>query len=83
MKRKTFPGNDGIYKALGGIADHHYLNEEDAQRYRYLRPAYPKDPHNKIVVSDCWIVDKDGNTNPGTDASPVPFYLEALGKRVA
>lgn len=83
MTRKRFPGNDGIYQALGGISSTYYLNDADAERYIYLRPAYPKDPHNRIVLADCWIVDKEGNINPGTAESPVPFGIEALGQRVA
>lgn len=84
MKRRaTFPGDDGIYRAVGSIVDTYYLNDADAERYIYLRPAYPKDPHNRIVQADCWIVDREGNINPGTAEAPVPFYLDALGERIA
>ena len=83
MSRKTFPSNDGIYQVVGGISSTYYMNDDDAKRYRYLKPAYPKDPHNVIKVSDCWIVDKEGNINPGTAESPVPFQVEVLGRKVS
>lgn len=80
-KRQHFPG-EGIYEAVGGIPDSYYVCQEHARRYRYLEPAYPQDRDNRIVIADCWIVDANGEVNPGTNVSPVPFCLEALGRRI-
>ena len=78
--RKTFP-TSGIYRTTETISDSNYCNDNDAKRYRYLLPADYVQPQNSI--GDCWIVDAQGNVNPGTDVSPVPFCREMIGRRIS
>jgi hypothetical protein len=80
MDRKKFP-TTGIYAVIGGICDVYYLTERDSRRYRYITPAEYATP--QCWMADCWIVDKNGNINPGTDNSPVPFALDQIGRRIA
>jgi hypothetical protein len=80
MTRKRFP-IEGIYTAIGGICESYYLDDDDARRFRYLMPAEYMTP--TCSLGDCWIVDKDGQLNPGTNVSPVPFCLDAIGRRIA
>ena len=78
--RKNYPLT-GIFVVRGGLASTHFLTEVDRRRYRYVTPA-----RNLITnpwVADCWIVDRDGNINPGTNVSPVPVRREDLGRRIA
>lgn len=70
----------GIYRVIGGISDDNYLTEEDQLRYQYITPAEGTRP--EMFVADCWIVDKNGEINPGTSNSPVPFRREVIGNRV-
>jgi hypothetical protein len=78
--RAKFPGF-GIYAVRGGLASTHYLCEADRKKFRYAAPArlHPPTAH----VADCWIVDRHGQINPGTVASPVPVRREVLGRLVA
>jgi hypothetical protein len=80
MNRKSFPIR-GIFAVQGGISSTYYLKPEHAKRYRYIRPA--QYAHRSHHIADCWIVDKQGKVNPGTNVSPVPFCKEAVGRRVA
>ena len=78
--RKFYPFT-GIFAVRGGLATTHFLNEADRRRYRYVTPAGRHIPNS--WVADCWIVDRDGQVNPGTNRSPVPIRRENLGRRVA
>ena len=78
-KRKTFP-TEGIYTVQGSIASTYYLEPEHARRFRYVRPGEYARSGN--VIADCWIVDKHGQVNPGTNVFPVPFSLSAIGRRI-
>ena len=82
MDRKRFP-TEGIFRAQGGIADTYFLNDTDKRRYRYIKPARPDSIQPECTIADCWIVDREGRVNPGTNVSPVPFCLAAVGKRIA
>lgn len=77
--RVNFPVS-GIYSINGGIAGSHYLTDADQRRYRYVMPS--TDVRPEYYVADFWIVDRDGNLNPGTDYSPVPFRRDDIGRRV-
>jgi hypothetical protein len=45
-------------------------------RYCYAIPTiYPLDG---FYVTDCWLVDRDGNVDPGYNVSPVPIRIENL-----
>ena len=78
--RKFYPPT-GIFAVRGGLASTYFLTEVDRARYRYITPT---DPHNaKSWVADCWIVDRQGRTNPGTTRSPVPIRREDLGRCIA
>lgn len=59
------------------------MSKADQRRYRYVTPARPEGTNERTQMADCWIVDKDGNRNPGTGVSPIPVSLGALGRRVA
>lgn len=76
--RKKFP-TSGIY-AVKGLCGSNYLNDEQALRYRYITPASYVQPTN--YIGDCWICDKNGNSNPGTSCSPVPIILDNIGRRL-
>ena len=78
--RKKFP-TSGIYAVIGGISNGYFLNDADKRRFRYINPAGASLPTS--WVGDCWIVDKEGVINPGTNCSPVPFTRESIGRRVA
>lgn len=78
--RKFYPF-DGIFAVRGGLASTHFLTEADRGRYRYVTPAGRHIANS--WVADCWIVDRAGNVNPGTNLSPVPIRREDLGRRVA
>jgi len=78
--RARFPGF-GLYRVIGGLASTHYLCEADRRRFPYAAPARLNPP--TAYVGDCWIVNRHGQINPGTAASPVPVRREALGRRVA
>lgn len=75
--RKYYP-TEGIYKAE--ISSSYYLSEEDEKRYCYIKPYEYAQPES--LLADCWIVDIDGNVNPGTNISPVPIRKDDIGRRV-
>ena len=77
--RAKFPVR-GIYAVRGGVPSSYYLTPADARRYRYARPAEYVQP--EAVIADCWIVDRNGHVNPGTNVSPVPFCREVIGRRI-
>ena len=77
--RKFYPFT-GIFAVLGGLASTHFLTEADRSRYRYVTPAGRHISNS--WVADCWIVDCDGQVNPGTNRSAVPIQREALGRRI-
>jgi hypothetical protein len=79
MIRKKFP-TSGIY-ACSSLASSDYMTKEDERRYRYITPAYGEDSRD-CFMADCWIVDKHGNVNPGTNVSPVPVRLSSIGRKV-
>jgi len=78
-ERKNFP-TSGIFQT-DGLASSYYLDDAAEKRYRYVRPAEYAQPGN--CIADCWIVDKDGNINPGTNVSPVPVSRASIGRRIA
>ena len=80
MTLKTFP-TEGIFAVRGGISRDNFLSAEHARRFRYVRPAHGV--RVTSYVADCWIVDKLGGINPGTNLSPVPFRREHIGRRIA
>jgi hypothetical protein len=65
----------------GGICETYYLNEEDAKRYRFVKPVVRN--WRKYAIVDCWIVDAKGRINPGTNVSPVPFATSGIIERGA
>ena len=77
--RTRFP-TVGIYQVHGQICSTHFLCAADRRRYRFVMPARHVFP--EAWLGDCWIVDQDGERNPGTDCSPVPFRLDVIGERV-
>ena len=79
--RKTFPASGIFSVRRGAIATSHYLSEADEYRYRYVQPAGIATPSS--YVADCWLVDKNGAVNPGTNVSPVPIRRELIMRRVA
>lgn len=84
MNRKVFP-RKGIYRC-SGLSSSYYENDADEKRYRYVTPAYTDTSYadaRRLWQSDCWIVDKAGEINPGTAACPVPINLDNIGRRVA
>ncbi len=78
--RKFYPFT-GIFAVRGELATTHFLTEADRRRFRYVTPAGRHISNS--WVADCWIVDRDGNVNPGTAVSPVPIRKENLGRCVA
>ena len=78
--RKFYPFT-GIFAVCGKLASTHFLTEVDRRRYRYVTPAGRHISNS--WVADCWIVDREGNINPGTNVSPVPVRREDLGRRIA
>lgn len=77
MERKRFP-TTGIYRH--DIPSGYFLTEADKRRYRYITPA--EGTIATMFISDCWIVDKHGNLNPGTNVSPVPVRRDQIGRRI-
>lgn len=77
--RKFYPFT-GIFAVRGGLASTHFLTEADQGRYRYVTPTGLHISNS--WVADCWIVDRDGQINPGTSRSPVPIRREDLGRRI-
>lgn len=76
--RSHFP-TVGIYECLVDLSNYH-LTKADGKRFIYLRPAdYVSE---ESFIGDCWIVDKDGEINPGTNVSPVPVHLANIGRRI-
>jgi hypothetical protein len=78
--RKKFPIL-GVYAVRGGIAGTFYLNDHDRRRYRFVQPSSYVQP--TAVIGDCWIVDRHGKVNPGTNVSPVPFGRSVIGRRIS
>jgi hypothetical protein len=76
MNRNRYPTR-GVFAAEPGRID---CYAEPDSRYRYLRPAGYTEPFAEI--SDCWIVDRQGNKHPGYKVSPMPFHRDDLGERV-
>jgi hypothetical protein len=77
--RKKFP-TKGIFSVYGSLTDDNYLTDEDKKRYRYVMPAEYAESH--MWIADCWIVDKEGNLNPGTNVSPIPVNRNLIGRKV-
>lgn len=78
--RKFYPFT-GIFAVRGGLATTHFLTGVDRRRYRYVTPAGRHIANSWLA--DCWIVDCDGNVNPGTARSKMPIRKEHLGRRIA
>lgn len=82
-ERKIFPRR-GIYR-VSNLPSSHFMTPEDERRFNCVRPAR-EDMEDWVAkqcwLADCWIVDKDGNTNPGTSNCPVPAHLKNIGRKV-
>lgn len=80
MSRSHFPTDiRGIYEC-DSLSDACFMSKADAKRYRFVQPAdYCSE---SAVIGDCWIVDKDGQINPGTNVSPVPIHRDCIGRRI-
>lgn len=51
----------------------------DRGKYKY---AVPVDYADCCTFGDCWLVDIDGNIDPGYNVSPVPIHADSLGEVV-
>ena len=81
MRARKFYPFTGIFAVRGGLATTCFLTEADRRRFRYVTPTGRHISNSG--TANCWIVDRDGIKNPGTDISPVQIRREALGRRIS
>lgn len=62
------------------LKDPESYDDEYGQGYAYAQSYGNCDG---MIITDCWIVDKDGNIHPGMDESPVPVHIDDVDTEAA
>ena len=63
-----------VYRFKRGTAA---ARTDEPRRYDCLSPA--EDWNDAVYVGDAWLVDQQGNIDPGNNRSPVPVCRDDIG----